>query len=181
MSVNWVSIGSENGLWPIRRQAIIWANVGILLIGPLEKKISEIYIKIQNFSFTNMYLKISSAKWRPFCLGVDEFNRFSILWMFKKSPYSDIRYRKDFLTWLLSLSTGYRTWCLNGTRWVVFQIMIAVAGSSGVMASFCQIRCQSHKRQLTHWVLIEMATILKTFSNAFYWMKYTCILIDIIV
>ena len=26
----------------------------------------EILIKIQNFSFTKMYLKISSAKWRPF-------------------------------------------------------------------------------------------------------------------
>ena len=29
------SIGSDNGLSPGRRQAIIWANAGILLIGPL--------------------------------------------------------------------------------------------------------------------------------------------------
>ena len=30
---------------------------------------SEILIKIQNFSFTKMHLKISSVKWRPFCPG----------------------------------------------------------------------------------------------------------------
>ena len=28
-------IGSDNGLSPGRRQAIVWANTGILLIGPL--------------------------------------------------------------------------------------------------------------------------------------------------
>ena len=30
-------IGSDNGLSPERRQAIIWTNDGILLIGPLEQ------------------------------------------------------------------------------------------------------------------------------------------------
>ena len=35
--------------------------------------LSEILIKIQNFSFTKMHLKISSSKWRPFCSGGDEF------------------------------------------------------------------------------------------------------------
>ena len=33
---------------------------------------SEIFNKIQNFSFTNMHLKTSSAKWPPFCPGWDE-------------------------------------------------------------------------------------------------------------
>ena len=28
-SVNWVSIGSGNGLSPVRRQAITWANAGL--------------------------------------------------------------------------------------------------------------------------------------------------------
>ena len=35
---------------------------------------SEILIKTQNFSFTKMYLKISSAKWQPFCPGGDELD-----------------------------------------------------------------------------------------------------------
>ena len=39
-------IGSDNGLSPGQRQAIIWTNGGILLIGPAETKISEILIEI---------------------------------------------------------------------------------------------------------------------------------------
>ena len=35
-------IGSDNGLSPDRCQDIIWANVGILLIGTLGKNFSEI-------------------------------------------------------------------------------------------------------------------------------------------
>ena len=37
-SVNRVSIGSDNGLSPIRRQIIILTSAGLLLIGPSEKK-----------------------------------------------------------------------------------------------------------------------------------------------
>ena len=49
MSVSWVSIGSDNGLSPLQCQAIIWTNVGILLMGPIGTNFSEIRIKIQNF------------------------------------------------------------------------------------------------------------------------------------
>ena len=54
----------------IRRQAIIWTNVELFPIGPSRTNFSEIQIKIQNFSFMKMHLKMSSAKWRPFCTGV---------------------------------------------------------------------------------------------------------------
>ena len=64
-------IGSDNGLSPDRRQAIIWTNAGILLIGPLGTNFSEILIEILTFSFTKMCLKVSSAKRRPFCLGLN--------------------------------------------------------------------------------------------------------------
>ena len=64
-------IGSDNGLSPHRRQAIIWTNAGILLIGPLRTKFSEILIKILRVLFKKMHLKGSSAKWRPFCLGLN--------------------------------------------------------------------------------------------------------------
>ena len=63
-----IIIGSDNGLSPGRRQAIIWTNVGILLSGPLGTNFSEILTGIETFSFTKMHLKMSSAKWRPFCL-----------------------------------------------------------------------------------------------------------------
>ena len=63
--------GSDNGLSPGRRQAIIWTNEEILLIGYLGTNFSEILFGIQAFSFNKMHLKMSSAKWRPFCLGLN--------------------------------------------------------------------------------------------------------------
>ena len=64
-------IGSDNGLSPERRQAIIWTNAGILLIRSLRTNFSEILIEIQTFSLKKIGLKMSSAKWRPFCLGLN--------------------------------------------------------------------------------------------------------------
>ena len=66
-------IGSDNGLSPDQRQAIIWTNDGIVLIGPLGTNFSEISIEILTFSFKKMCLKVSSAKRRPFCIGLNEF------------------------------------------------------------------------------------------------------------
>ena len=65
-------IGSDDGLSPgRRRQAIIWTIDGILLIEPLGTMFSEIFIEIYTFSFRKMHLKMSSGKWRPFCLGLN--------------------------------------------------------------------------------------------------------------
>ena len=53
-------IGSDNGLSPDRRQAIISTNAGILLIRPLGTNFNELLIEIQVFSFKKMHLKMSS-------------------------------------------------------------------------------------------------------------------------
>ena len=50
---NLTIIGSDNDLSPGRRQAITWSNVGILLIGPLGTKLSEILIEILRVLFKN--------------------------------------------------------------------------------------------------------------------------------
>ena len=50
-------IGSDNGLSPGRRQAIIWINAGILLIRTLGTNFSEILGKIRSFSFKKMHFK----------------------------------------------------------------------------------------------------------------------------
>ena len=73
-------IGSDNGLSPGRCQAIIGTNAVILLIGPLGTNFSEILIEILTFSFKKMSLKVSSAKWRPFCLGLNVLNTEIGLW-----------------------------------------------------------------------------------------------------
>ena len=69
-------IGSDNGLSPGRRQATIWTNARILSIRPFATNFSELLIGIQTVSFTKMYLKISSAKWRPYCLGLNVLSPF---------------------------------------------------------------------------------------------------------
>ena len=66
------SIGSDNGLSPGRRQAIIRTNAGILLTRPLGTYFSEFLVEILMFSFKKMHLKVSSAKWRLFRLGLNE-------------------------------------------------------------------------------------------------------------
>ena len=71
---NLTIIGPDKGLSPGRRQAIIWTNAGILLIGTLGTNFSEILIEIIIFSFKKMCLKVSSAKRRPFFLGLNVLN-----------------------------------------------------------------------------------------------------------
>ena len=75
---NLTIIGSDNDLLPGRRQAIIWINAGILLIAPLLTNFSEIWIEIHTFSFKKMYLKISSANWHLFHLGL---NVLTLRWL----------------------------------------------------------------------------------------------------
>ena len=63
-------IGSDNGLAPARRQAIIWTNTGILLIGPLGTQPSEILMEIYNIFikeniFENVVLKMVDILSRP--------------------------------------------------------------------------------------------------------------------
>ena len=72
-------IGSDNGLSPEQRQAIIWTNAGILLIGPLGTNFSEILIEIQTFSLRKIRLKMSSAKCCSFRLGLNVLNEFVAL------------------------------------------------------------------------------------------------------
>ena len=66
-SVNWVSIGSDNGLAPGRRQAIILTNADIFTIRLQGTYFNEILFEIQIVSFKKMHLNKSSVKWQPFC------------------------------------------------------------------------------------------------------------------
>ena len=90
----WVSkltiIGSDNGLSPARRQAIIWTDAGTLLIGPVGTTFSEILIEICICSFKKMHLKISSGDWRPFCFGLNMLKNIS--------PNNELSIEIQFLT-----------------------------------------------------------------------------------
>ena len=66
--------GSDNGLSPGRRQAIIRISAGILLIGYTGTNFSGILIEIQYFSLKKIRFKISSVKCCPFRLGLNVFS-----------------------------------------------------------------------------------------------------------
>ena len=108
-------IGSDNGLSPDRRQAIIWTNAGILLIGPLGTNFSEILIKILTFSFKKMRLKVSSAKRRPFCPSL---NVLTELYVIISQPVTSAGHTTQhwyfltkklsvYLSWHVSHSSGF--------------------------------------------------------------------------
>ena len=86
---NLTIIGSDNGLSPGRRQAIIWTNAGILLIEPLGTNFSEISIEKLTFSIKKMRLNVSSAKWCPFRLGLNVLNDVYASWMRSHRSNSD--------------------------------------------------------------------------------------------
>ena len=58
---NLTIIGSDNGLSPGRRQAIIWTNAAMLLIGHLETNFGDFLIEIYIFSLMETRLKMSSG------------------------------------------------------------------------------------------------------------------------
>ena len=108
---NLVIIGSDNGLLPGRRQAIIWTNAGILLTGPLGTNFSEILSEIHTVSIKKIRLKTSSAKWRPFCLCLNVLNsskglsRSHISHLYSVSgDYTSVSFFVVYDSYLVSLS-----------------------------------------------------------------------------
>ena len=93
-------IGSDNGLSPNRRQAIIRTNAGILLIRPLGTHFTEFLVEILIFSFKKMRLKASSAKRRPFCLGLNELTNIFTHWSLL-TPHGVIKRRQWWCRWWL--------------------------------------------------------------------------------
>ena len=104
--VNKILICSDNGLSPDRHQAIIWTNAGILLIGPLGTNFSEIPIENDTFSFKKIHLKMSSAKWRPFCLGLHVLKLLPLPWharVFGQTIYLSYRKRAELRRYMNQL------------------------------------------------------------------------------
>ena len=80
------TVGPDNGLSPVRYQAIIWPNAWIWLIRPIETNFSEISSEIHAFSFRKMHLKISFVKWRQCCIGLNvltnyQYGMFPLKWI----------------------------------------------------------------------------------------------------
>ena len=179
------SIGSDNGLSPEQRQAIIWTNAGILLIRPLGTNFIEILIEIHAFSFKKMHLKMSSGKWRHFCLGLSVLAVYDISLMFHV-----VITTVNIQQLLASLAARCR--CLLCVQSLIFILhlwwpfLLAVPFESWILGvsikqdnlkhrqhtfwAICQIML--HCSMLSHWGQDKMAAIWQTtFSNAFFMIK----------
>ena len=130
-------IGSDNGLSPDRRQAIIWTNAGILLMGPWKTNFFEILSEIRTLPFIKMRLKTSSAKWRPFCLGLNGLKERMV--------------RCQWRIWLKSIGTKARDTPHKSTAWIILGVYCAY----DLYQSSCNIGdagfCISKISDITNW------------------------------
>ena len=67
----WVGFGSGSGFLPVLWKAITWTNVNLSLVEPLGTDFSEIWKKSLQFSIEKTHLNMLSAKWLPFCFGLN--------------------------------------------------------------------------------------------------------------
>ena len=125
---NLTIIGSDNGLSPSRHQAIIWTNIGILLIEPLGANFNQIVIENHIFSFTKIHLKMASGKWRPLCLGLNVLRIFKHgFWLTSSSATCQAEAILEILTLLQkdngSVLISDSFWHLyNGLHFKTFQM-----------------------------------------------------------
>ena len=148
-------IGSDNGLSPGRRQAIIWTNTGILLIRPLGTNFSEIFIRIQTFSFKKMHLKMASAKWRPFCLGLNvlKLNMVLLMQVYVVKPIIDVNFILD----IYLRRIGYCTQ-KHGCMFIYMCFLIFIC-----MLKIC-IQTRTHIGDTYHIILFRLQNNCTTLS-----------------
>ena len=167
--MNWVSIGSDNGLSPSRHQAFIWTKAGILLIGPLGTNLSEIRIKIQNFSSMKMFLKTSFGKWWPLCLGLSVLNANDVQGIcFAKIPHRSCRLCACVPYFLLIINSKcFKVPLLDFIAVVLYLFSLIFAGestadkSSGKRTAF-----SSYCARAVYWTFQILWCSLLNFWNA---------------
>ena len=158
--------GSDNGLSPGRRQAIIWTNAGILLIGPLGTNFSEILSEIHTFSFKKMHLKTSSAKWRPFfsrpqCVKMLlKLVRWTDVWFILPRCTTDEKFLvfQDIKFWQMNCSILRWCWAsiLKGLTQMAMSITLTPANPT-VALNFISIWAE--------WTALEPRSVMMTGLN----------------
>ena len=85
-------------------------SAGLLWIEPIGTNFSEILIKIQNFSFIKMHMKMLAAKWRPFFPGGKwvkcPVHSIICLWELRENLWF-LWHKKDLCVLYLAISVHY--------------------------------------------------------------------------
>ena len=125
---NLTIIGSDNGLSPCQRQAIIWTNAGILLMRPLKANFSGILIEIHTFPFKKMQLNRSSLKWRPFCLRLNVLSHLQTQWCPSSHPTHNFRWQQicgNLVFSELHINSSYIT--MKNTNVLKFRLIVQLS------------------------------------------------------
>ena len=73
-------IGSDNGLSPGRRPAIIWTNTEYCQLDPWEQTSVKFSVKFIYFHWENAFENVVH-KWRPFCFGLNVLSNMGLMMM----------------------------------------------------------------------------------------------------
>ena len=108
-------IASDNGLLPVRRQAIIWTNAGIFLIGPVQTSLKYL------LKFIHFHSRRSVSKYRPENSGhfVPASICWSIaIWHISKEYKTFGACKIAFVTTCNDKATVYKMWTGSVEYWV---------------------------------------------------------------
>ena len=161
---NLTIIGSDNGLSPDRRQAIIWTNAGILKIGPLGTNFSEILSEIHAFSLKKIRLKMSSAKCCSFCLSLNVLTHWD-----KVTPYDvSVHGRHDIIG---SCCSGVLTWLMLNQFWLTYcwfpprDKFNEIWNKTMVQFHLFHCICKYHLQNVSHFFRPQHAQYLDQFKS----------------
>ena len=166
------SIGSGNGLSPVRRQAISWTNVDLLSIGPLRTNFREIRIKIEKFSCMKMHSKISSAKCH-FVQWGNELMVVEVVVVVVGVAPQQAKYCKSLVSYMQVIVIGIcksSSWFMQVIVVVYMQVIAVVyeSHSRGICKSslgymkFIAVVYESHRRGLcksSSWYMKVIAVV----------------------
>ena len=166
-------IGSDNGLSPDRRQAIIWTNAGKWSIGPLGSNFDEILIEIHTFSFKKIHLKMASGKWCPFCLGLNVLSK-TVETLILKKRHSIFHLWGWYMKWLLWVQNFVCIQCMSLSYYAIINQVVRRFNCISWLGAKQAINhyLNQYWFRLTHWGRDKMAAIFQTTSSyAFSLMK----------
>ena len=138
-------LGSDNGLAPGRRQAIIWTIAIILSIRPLATNFNETLIEINTFSFKKMHLKMSSAKWRPSCLSLNVLNYGFLSPLSQKNFHQYLWHCMYGNLYILLCITFFQEYCF-GYLYVCCPLQITTVWCYGNKYLNCHCHCQQQTK-----------------------------------
>ena len=150
-----------------RCQAIIWINSGLLSIRPQGSCFNDILLESKNISFTKMRLKMSVAKWGPFCLGLNMLKQPLLL--FSVSLQEGLFLQESILTLSIDSFIPFKNhWTTRAEEPEIdWHLTFVFRISSEKWWPFCPGGDELKHRGVNKGVAI----LRTTFLNAFSWKK----------